>query len=194
MSRSVSLKNLSISNLPHVSFPKRRKYRKILILSLDAAGKTTILYRLKTGNLINTIPTIGYNHETIRYKSSNFDFWDLGGQDGIRKLWPVYFENAQAVVFVVDSNDRERIVEAAEELKRIEQLLFSSECRNAVILILANKQDLPNVMSFQEIYDKLKLQELSRSFRCELITCCTKTGVGLEDALQWLHRELKSRF
>jgi len=182
------------ANLPHKFFQKKKRYRKILILSLDAAGKTTLLYRIKTGNVINTIPTIGYNHETIQYKSSNFDFWDIGGQDGIRKMWKLYFENVQGVVFLVDSNDRERIEEAKSELHRIEQLLLAHDRAKAVILIMANKQDLPDAMTHHEIYDKLNLRKLNSSISCELLTCCIKNGTGLAQALEWLHRELKLRF
>lgn len=66
--------------------------------------------------------------------------WDVGGQDKIRPLWRHYFQNTQGIIFVVDSNDRDRIIEAREELQR---MLNEDELRNAVLLIFANKQDLP---------------------------------------------------
>lgn len=57
---------------------------RILILGLDGAGKTTILYRLQVGEVVTTIPTIGFNVEQVTYKNLKFQVWDLGGQTSIR--------------------------------------------------------------------------------------------------------------
>merc|ERR1712137_1443894 len=89
-----------------------KKEMRILMVGLDAAGKTTILYKLKLGEVVTTIPTIGFNVGTVEYKNINFTVWDVGGQDKIRPLWRHYFQNTQGLIFVVDSNDRERIAEA----------------------------------------------------------------------------------
>lgn len=89
------------------------------IVGLDAAGKTTILYKLKLGEIVTTIPTIGFNVETVEYKNICFTVWDVGGQDKIRPLWRHYFQNTQGLIFVVDSNDRERIAEAEKELQNM---------------------------------------------------------------------------
>merc|ERR1712151_158705 len=86
-----------------------KKEMRILMVGLDAAGKTTILYKLKLGEIVTTIPTIGFNVETVEYKNISFTVWDVGGQDKIRPLWRHYYQNTQGVIFVVDSNDRERI-------------------------------------------------------------------------------------
>uniref|UniRef100_S4RLQ2 ADP-ribosylation factor 5 n=1 Tax=Petromyzon marinus TaxID=7757 RepID=S4RLQ2_PETMA len=112
-----------------------------LTVGLDAAGKTTILYKLKLGEIVTTIPTIGFNVETVEYKNICFTVWDVGGQDKIRPLWRHYFQNTQGLIFVVDSNDRERTQEAAEELQK---MLQEDEMRSAVLLVFANNQDLPN--------------------------------------------------
>lgn len=88
-------------------------------VGLDAAGKTTILYKLKLGEIVTTIPTIGFNVETVEYKNICFTVWDVGGQDKIRPLWRHYFQNTQGLIFVVDSNDRERIGEAERELQNM---------------------------------------------------------------------------
>merc|ERR1711916_362923 len=121
-----------------------KKDMRILMVGLDAAGKTTIL-------------TIGFNVETVEYKKINFTVWDVGGQDKIRPLWRHYFQNTQGLIFVVDSNDRERVQEAHDELSK---MLNEDELRDAVLLVFANKQDLPNAMSVAEITDKLGLHSL----------------------------------
>ncbi|KAK2893620.1 hypothetical protein Q8A73_016104 [Channa argus] len=114
-----------------------KKEMRILMVGLDAAGKTTILYKLKLGEIVTTIPTIGFNVETVEFKNISFTVWDVGGQDKIRPLWRHYFQNTQGLIFVVDSNDRERIGEAKEELMR---MLAEDELRDAVLLVFANKQ------------------------------------------------------
>merc|ERR1711963_823800 len=92
------------------------KEMRILMVGLDAAGKTTILYKLKLGEVVTTIPTIGFNVETVEYKNISFTVWDFGGQDKIRKLWRCYYHaNTQGLIFVIDSNDRDRIEDAREE-------------------------------------------------------------------------------
>ncbi|XP_021240088.1 ADP-ribosylation factor 5-like [Numida meleagris] len=126
-------------------------------VGLDAAGKTTILYKLKLGEIVTTIPTIGFNVETVEYKNICFTVWDVGGQDKIRPLWRHYFQNTQGLIFVVDSNDRERVQESAEELQK---MLQEDELRDAVLLVFANKQDMPNAMAVSELTDKLGLQAL----------------------------------
>merc|ERR1719253_2373042 len=132
---------------------------RILMVGLDAAGKTTILYKLKLGEVVTTIPTIGFNVEKVEYKNINFTVWDIGGQDKIRKLWRYYYEGTQGLVFVVDSNDRDRIEEAREELTA---MLNQEEMREAVVLVFANKQDLPNSMPAAEMAEKLGLNSLCR--------------------------------
>ena len=89
-----------------------KKDVRILMVGLDAAGKTTILYKLKLGEIVTTIPTIGFNVETVEYKNISFTVWDVGGQDKIRPLWRHYYQNTQGLIFVVDSSDRDRVDEA----------------------------------------------------------------------------------
>merc|ERR1711971_1090100 len=143
---------------------------RILMVGLDAAGKTTILYKLKLGEVVTTIPTIGFNVETVEYKNISFNVWDIGGQDKIRKLWRYYYANTQGLIFVIDSNDRERIEDAREELA---QMLTEDEMRDAVLLVFANKQDLPNSMTAAEITEKLGLHNVrSRQWFIQS-TCAT---------------------
>lgn len=106
---------------------------RILILGLDGAGKTTILYRLQVGEVVTTIPSmlfsflhrhvlrsrfaaIGFNVEQVTYKNLKFQVWDLGGQTSIRPYWRCYYSNTDAIIYVVDSSDRERIGISKQEL------------------------------------------------------------------------------
>ena len=73
------------------------------MLGLDAAGKTTILYKLHIGEVLSTVPTLGFNVEKVQYKNVVFTVWDVGGQEKLRPLWRHYFNNTDALIFVVDS-------------------------------------------------------------------------------------------
>ncbi|XP_053741481.1 ADP-ribosylation factor 4-like [Synchiropus splendidus] len=174
---------LTISSIFNSLFGKKQV--RILMVGLDAAGKTTILYKLKLGEIVTTIPTIGFNVETVEYKNISFTVWDVGGQDKIRPLWRHYFQNTQGLIFVVDSNDRERVQESADELAK---MLSEDELKDAVLLVFANKQDLPNAMSVSELTEKLKLHQHRKHWHMQS-TVATQ-GTGLYEGLDWLSKEL----
>ncbi|WCJ17784.1 ADP-ribosylation factor [Euphorbia peplus] len=173
-----------ITRLAKRFLPKSRV--RILMVGLDSSGKTTILYKLKLGEMVTTVPTIGFNVETLEFKNINLSIWDVGGQQKIRPLWKHYFKNVDGVIFVVDSNDRERITEARIELHRI---LGDRELKDAKLLVLANKQDSPNAMCADEVADKLGLHPLLE--RCWYIQSSSALlGHGLYEGLNWLSNSL----
>ncbi|KAJ9472404.1 ADP-ribosylation factor 1 [Diplonema papillatum] len=161
---------------------------RMLMVGLDAAGKTTILYKMKLGEIVTTIPTIGFNVETVEYKNIKFTMWDVGGQDKLRPLWRHYFQNTNGVIFVVDSNDKDRVAQARDELQK---MLAEDELRDACLLVFANKQDLPNAMSTAEVTDKLGLHSL-RQREWYIQGSCATTGEGLYEGLEWLATAVKS--
>ena len=162
---------------------------RVLMVGLDSAGKTTILYHFKLNELVTTIPTIGFNVETLEHKNVTFTVWDIGGQDKIRALWRLYYQETNGIIFVVDSGDRERMQEAKEELFR---LLKEEELRNCTVLVYANKQDLPNVMSTAEVTEKLGLMTLrNRNWFTQATSAVN--GVGLLEGLEWLGKQIRIR-
>lgn len=94
---------------------------KIITVGLDNAGKTTIVYRLVLNDVVATIPTVGSNVEELVYKNLKFLVWDLGGQTVFRDTWSTYYTNTHAIIFVVDSTDRERISCAKDEFLKMLQ-------------------------------------------------------------------------
>jgi len=166
-----------------------KEEKRIVMVGLDAAGKTTILYKLKLGQVVTTIPTIGFNVEVVEYRNISFTVWDIGGQDRIRKLWRHYYAGTHGVIFVVDSSDRERVEDAREELFK---MLSEEELREAAVLVLANKQDLPQAMSAAEVSEKLGLSQL-RGHRWSVQSACATTGDGVYEGLEWLSRTLSAR-
>jgi small GTP-binding protein len=170
-------------------FLSRKQYR-IVMVGLDAAGKTTVLYKLKLNEVVTTIPTIGFNVETVEFQNISFTMWDVGGQDKIRPLWQHYYTNTDAVIFVVDSSDQERIqTEAAAELHK---LLADPELSKAALLVFANKQDLPFALSPSQVSKSLALETLSgRNYFVQ--PACATTGDGLYQGLEWLSKTLNSK-
>jgi len=166
-----------------------KREMRILMVGLDAAGKTTILYKLKLGEIVTTIPTIGFNVETVEYKNISFTVWDVGGQDKIRTLWRHYYQNTEGLIFVIDSNDSPRFDDARQELHK---MLNEDELREAFLLVFANKQDLPKAKTAAEITEKLGLHSLSQR-KWYIQACCATTGDGLYEGLDWLSATMTAK-
>jgi len=159
---------------------------RILMVGLDAAGKTTVLYKLRLGQVVSTTPTIGFNVETVEYKNILMTVWDIGGQWQIRKLWRHYYQGSHAVIFVVDSSDTaERLDEAREALAGV---LDDPLMADVKVLVFANKQDLPNAQPPEVIAKGLSLSRYPN--RWHIRAACATTGEGLYEGLDWLSREL----
>jgi len=167
-------------------FSKGMAGTRLLMNGLDAAGKTTILYKMRFGEIVTTIPTIGFNVETVDIANVCLTVWDVGGPDKIRPLWRHYYQNTTGLIWVVDSNDRERLSETQEELSRS---LREDELRDTVLLVFANKQDLPNSMSVEEITDRLGLHQM-RSRKWHIQACCATSGDGLYEGFSWISQVL----
>ncbi|KAH9760189.1 ADP-ribosylation factor 3 [Citrus sinensis] len=165
------------------------KEARILVLGLDNAGKTTILYRLQMGEVVSTIPTIGFNVETVQYNNIKFQVWDLvvytlncsrvgfkvlerGGQTSIRPYWRCYFPNTEAVIYVVDSSDTDRIQTAKEEFHAI-------------------LEDLPGALDDAAVSEALELHKIKNRQWAIFKTCAIK-GEGLFEGMDWLSNTLKS--
>eukprot|EP01125_Pyxidicula_operculata_P011421 TRINITY_DN3743_c0_g1_i1.p1 TRINITY_DN3743_c0_g1~~TRINITY_DN3743_c0_g1_i1.p1 ORF type:complete len:212 (+),score=32.41 TRINITY_DN3743_c0_g1_i1:74-637(+) len=162
---------------------------RILMLGLDGAGKSTILYKLKLGEVRHTCPTIGFNVESIQYKNINFTVWDMAGQERIRKLWHHFFMNTRGLIYVIDSNDVSRIAQSKVEL---DKLLHEKELEGVPVLIFANKQDLPYAIDIMQLIDQLDLYEIS-GHPWHIQSCCGVSGGGLFQGLDWLSGAIKQQ-
>ena len=132
-------------------------------------------------------PQIGFNVEHVKYKNLDMTIWDVGGQDKIRPLWKHYYEKTDALIYVVDSNDASRLDEARGELHKV---MDEDAMRNAVLLVLANKQDLPGACNAAEIAEEMKLYPPYINKSCYIQSCCAPTGDGLYEGLDWLSSNL----
>jgi len=163
------------------------KEHKVIIVGLDNAGKTTILYQFLMDEVVQTTPTIGSNVEEVRWKNIQFFMWDIGGQESLRKDWSTYYSTAEFLIYVIDSTDRERLHVSKSELYN---MLSHEELRHASLLVFANKQDVKGSMTMSELSEQLNLTSI-RDQGWHLQACCALSGEGLYQGLEWLAQRAK---
>ena len=158
-----------------------------LMIGIDDAGKTKILYKMKRDEVVETISTIGFNCETINHNDFECTIWDVGGNNRIRSLWKHYFGVNDAIIFVVDSSNSNRMDEARDELKK---LLNVDELKDSPLLVFANKCDLQNAMSENEITNRLDLNSINdRPWSLQMSSALT--GYGLKEGLEFICKQVK---
>jgi small GTP-binding protein len=170
-------------------FTKSRNNFKIIILGMQNAGKTTILYRLCLGQLVKTTPTIGSNVEELNYNNVKFQAWDLGGQESNRSLWDVYYMSTDAIVYVIDSQDDEFFEESKAQFHK---LLVHPILKNATILIFANKQDLPGAKPVNKLIQDYGFDQIKNHI-WHIQSCSALKGEGLVTGIKWLSEQLVFR-
>ena len=170
-------------------FTKSRNNFKIIILGMQNAGKTTILYRLSLGTLVKTTPTIGSNVEELTYNNVKFQAWDLGGQESTRSVWDVYYMSTDAIVYVIDSQDDEYFEESKAQFHK---LLTHPTLKNALILIFANKQDLPGAKDVNKLMQDYELDKI-KDHIWNIQSCSALKGEGLITGIKWLSEQLVFR-
>jgi len=176
------------------------KEATLVIMGLDAAGKTSLLYRVKTNEIVTTIPTIGFNVELVTVNNVNLTVWDLGGQDKVRSLWHHYFQSMQGLIYVLDANDRDRLEKSKKEFYKIFKHDRMKDKEEIPVLIYANKQDLPNAMSDEDVIKAFKLDESPSETEKEKLPQIKNwfvqksvftDGDGIQEGLKWLCDEIK---
>ncbi|KAG9348327.1 hypothetical protein JZ751_002062 [Albula glossodonta] len=156
---------------------------RILMLGLDDAGKSTLLYKLKYNEAVVTVPTIGFNVEMIETekKASSLTVWDIGGQKKMRTHWVHFYQDTAGLIFVVDGSNRRRLNEAK---RQFDEVLKNEHLKRIPVVVLANKQDLPGVMGAEEITKKLGLRKTCSDRDWFVQPCSARTGAGLEDGFR----------
>ena len=159
----------------------------VLVLGLNGAGKTSILARLMQDDPRTVLPTLGFSMKAFSIDGGKhvLKMWDVGGGPSVRGFWPAYYAKADAIIFVINSTDRRRLMETSACLQ---QVLDADELIDLPLLVYANKQDTPDAIPASELEVLLHLGAIrDRSWRC--VQCSAISGGGIEDGIRWLVRE-----
>merc|ERR1711975_78273 len=162
---------------------------RILMLGLDNSGKTSILKRLSDEDITHIMPTQGFNIKSLLHEGFKLNVWDIGGQKTIRPYWKNYFENTDALIYVVDSSDRKRLEEAAAELA---ELLEEDKLGGIPVLVFANKQDLISAVPGDELIETMGLMDI-KDRPWQIQPSSAKTGVGLQEGMEWTVKQCGSK-
>eukprot|EP01129_Flabellula_baltica_P015263 TRINITY_DN7629_c0_g1_i1.p1 TRINITY_DN7629_c0_g1~~TRINITY_DN7629_c0_g1_i1.p1 ORF type:complete len:194 (-),score=56.64 TRINITY_DN7629_c0_g1_i1:39-536(-) len=156
---------------------------ELTIVGLQNAGKTTLVNQIATGEYTeDTISTIGFNMKKITRGNVVIKLWDIGGQPRFRSMWERYCSGVGAIVYVVDSADREAILEAKQELG---ELLDKNRLRGIPLLVLGNKSDLPEAIDFEELIEIMELHTIEDR-DIGWLSISAKDGVNIDKVLEWL--------
>ncbi|XP_061648907.1 ADP-ribosylation factor-like protein 6 isoform X3 [Phyllopteryx taeniolatus] len=172
----------------------RKKEVNVLCLGLDNSGKTTIINRLKPANTPGQeiVPTIGFNIEKFKSSSLSFTVFDMSGQSRYRNLWEHYYKESHAIVFVIDSNDKLRMVVAKEELDTL--LNHGDICNKKLpVLFFANKMDLRDAMSSVKVSQMLCLENI-KDKPWHICASNAIEGEGLQEGMDWLQEQIAQSY
>ncbi|KFQ24054.1 ADP-ribosylation factor-like 11, partial [Merops nubicus] len=171
-----------------ISKGRHKRDAQVVMLGLDLAGKSTLLYKLKGSQAVETCPTVGFNVESLQTPCGvSFTLWDVGGQGSLRASWPDYLEDTNALIFVLDSTDTARLPEA---LAALEEALSHPSVAGVPVLLLANKQEAPGALAPTELEERLRQGRLGGR-RWVLQGCSAHTGQGLQEVLAVLGELLR---
>jgi len=167
---------------------KSKETYRYLLSGLNGAGKTSILYKMKLGHVVTTIPTTGFNVESVQFQGHEITAWDVGGRSKIRPLERHFYKGVDAVVFVVDSMDTDNLDHASDQLRyQMDDFLLE----HVPFLILCNKQDLPGAMDpaaiGKRLLDGIKDGELYDDHMCFVQGCSVVDGgIGISEGIEKL--------
>ncbi|KAM9803333.1 ADP-ribosylation factor-like protein 6 isoform 3-T3 [Syngnathus typhle] len=172
----------------------KKKEVNVLCLGLDNSGKTTIINQLKPANTPgqDIVPTIGFNIEKFKSSSLSFTVFDMSGQSKYRNLWEHYYKESHAIIFVIDSSDKLRMVVAKEELDTL--LNHGDICSKKVpVLFFANKMDLRDAMSSVKVSQMLCLENI-KDKPWHICASNAIEGDGLQEGMEWLQEQIAQSY
>ena len=171
---------------------KKEKEVKLMFLGLDRSGKTSILKCIAGENIEKYVPTFGFNIRNFEMNNCVLNIWDIGGQQGLRAYWNTYCDESDGCVFVIDSSDPERLMEASNVLMNI---LDEEALSHVPLLIVGSKSDLKDAISKEEVVShdqmiqKLCLNDIEGQ-KWKYVSTSAKSGEGIVEGLTWMLQNL----
>jgi len=162
---------------------------ELTLVGLQNSGKTTFANVIASGQFTeDMIPTVGFNMRKITKGNVTIKLWDIGGQPRFRSMWERYCRGVNAIVFMVDAADHDKLEPSRNELL---QLLDKAQLEGIPVLVLGNKKDLPNALDEKQLIERMNLSAIqNREICCYSISCKEKDNI--EITLQWLIQHSKS--
>ena len=156
---------------------------ELSLVGLQNSGKTTLVGVIASGDFTeDMIPTVGFNMRKVQKGKVTIKLWDLGGQPRFRSMWERYCRGVNAIVYVVDSADADSIAVSKTELH---ELLAKPALEGIPVLVLGNKNDLPDAVSVDELIDRLNLRSVTNRELC-CYSISAKRAVNIDMTLDWL--------
>mmetsp|Transcript_2931 Transcript_2931/g.4834 ORF Transcript_2931/g.4834 Transcript_2931/m.4834 type:complete len:187 (-) Transcript_2931:140-700(-) len=162
---------------------------ELTLVGLQNSGKTTLVNVIASGQFTEgSIPTVGFNMKKVTKGNVTIKLWDIGGQPRFRSMWERYCRGVNAIVYVVDSSDPEKLPVAKKELH---DLIGKPPLAGIPLLVLGNKNDLANSLRVDDIIEQLALKSITgREVSCYSISA--KNQVNIDVTLDWLIHHSKS--
>ncbi|KAF9182397.1 ADP-ribosylation factor-like protein 8B [Haplosporangium sp. Z 767] len=163
---------------------------ELTLVGLQNSGKTTLVNVIASGQFSeDMIPTVGFNMRKVTKGNVTMKLWDIGGQPRFRSMWERYCRGVNAIVFVLDAADHDKLDAARTELRN---LLDKPQLANIPVLVLGNKNDLPGALSVEQIIEVMNLKQIAnREVSCYSISA--KNQVNIDITLQWLTKKGKGK-
>ncbi|KAF9198127.1 ADP-ribosylation factor-like protein 8B-A [Haplosporangium sp. Z 27] len=159
---------------------------ELTLVGLQNSGKTTLVNVIASGQFSeDMIPTVGFNMRKVTKGNVTMKLWDIGGQPRFRSMWERYCRGVNAIVFVIDAADHDKLDAARTELR---SLLDKPQLAFIPVLVLGNKNDLPGALTVDQIVEVMNLKQIAnRDVSCYSISA--KNQVNIDITLQWLTKK-----
>mmetsp|Transcript_27546 Transcript_27546/g.38026 ORF Transcript_27546/g.38026 Transcript_27546/m.38026 type:complete len:188 (-) Transcript_27546:105-668(-) len=176
-----------------VSIGLKKMKGTVIVVGLQNSGKSTIVNCLKNpeDKLQEVAPTVGFSVEQVYLEKCKLTVVDMSGHKKYTRLWECYYQDAQAIVFVLDATDSERMSEAKDVLMEV---IVDERLQKLPLVVLANKADLPQALSAVDVSENMDLNHSLHAHKSwNVFATSGLTGEGLKEGMRWMLTHLKKR-